>query len=72
VITTAIIGGVRDRLHIEDHAALVGTGVAVGLALLSLTLVGNNASDTAALAATMLACTIVLWIAAKYARYGGR
>lgn len=65
---TTIIGGMRDRLRIEDHAALVGTGVAIGLALLSLTLTGNNADDTAALGACLLTSTIVLWIVAKYLR----
>jgi hypothetical protein len=65
---TAIIRAVRDRLKIEDHAALIGTGVVIGLELLSLTLSGGAAADTAAFGAALLIGTVILWFAVKVAR----
>lgn len=69
---TTIIRAVRDRLQIEDHAALIGTGVVIGLELLSLTLSGDAAADTAAFGAALLIGTVVLWFAAKLARRNRR
>lgn len=65
---SAIIRAVRDRLQFEDHAALVGSSVAIGVELLSLTQPGDAAADTAAVGAALLSVTIVAWLAAKVTR----
>jgi hypothetical protein len=65
---SAIIGSMPERLRTEDHAALLGTGVVIGLELLSLTQSGDAAADTAAFGAALLIGTVVLWFAAKLAR----
>jgi hypothetical protein len=68
MITSGIINSVPERLRIEDHAALLGSGVAIGLELLSLTLSGGPAADAAAFGASLLSVTIVGWFAAKVIR----